>query len=135
MKVKSYEDVEILWKDRKRWCGLPLSFTRYRIIRKPGKWLKLISDVGLLKSDVNEINLFRIEDLKVYQSLSNKFWGTGTVTVFSQDKSMPVLELKRIRDPYRVRNLLTELLEEDRASRHLVVGEMHGGGVSGGMSG
>ena len=125
MKVKAYEDVDILWKDRKRWCGLPLSFTRYRIIRKPGKWLKLITDVGLLRSDVNEINLFRIEDLKVYQSFSNKFWGTGTVTVYSQDPSMPVLELRRIKDPYRVRNLLTELLEEDRAARHLVVGELH----------
>lgn len=125
MKVKAYEDVDILWKDRKRWCGLPLSFTRYRIIRKPGKWLKLITDVGLLRSDVNEVNLFRIEDLKVYQSFSNKFWGTGTVTVYSQDPSMPVLELRRIKDPYRVRNLLTELLEEDRAARHLVVGELH----------
>ncbi len=125
MKVKAYEDVDILWKDRKRWCGLPLSFTRYRIIRKPGKWLKLITDVGLLKSDVNEVNLFRIEDLKVYQSFSNKFWGTGTVTVYSQDPSMPVLELRRIKDPYRVRNLLTELLEEDRSARHLVVGELH----------
>lgn len=125
MKVKAYEDVDILWKDRKRWCGLPLSFTRYRIIRKPGKWLKLITDVGLLRSDVNEVNLFRIEDLKVYQSFSNKFWGTGTITVYSQDPSMPVLELRRVKDPYRVRNLLTELLEEDRAARHLVVGELH----------
>ncbi len=127
MAVKAYEDVDILWKDRKRWCGLPLSFTRYRIIRKPGKWLKLISDVGLLKSEVNEINLFRIDDLQVYQSLTNKFWGTGTVIVYSKDQNMPKLELKRIKDPYRVRNLLTELLEEDRAARHLVVGEMHGG--------
>ena len=34
-------DVNVLWHDRKRWCGLPLSFTRYRIIEKPTKWLKL----------------------------------------------------------------------------------------------
>lgn len=125
MSSKIYTGVEILWKDRKRWCGMPLSFTRYRIIKKPGKWVKIISDIGLLHSDVEEINLFRVTDIKVFQTFSNKFWGTGTVTIYSQDDSTPELKLVRIKNPYRVRDLITELLEQDRQARHVTVGEMH----------
>ncbi len=122
---RNYSGVEILWKDRKRWCGLPWSFTRYRVIKKPGKWIKIITDVGFLHSEVEEINLFRVTDIKVFQSFSNKFWGTGTITIYSQDESTPELRFVRIKDPYKVRNLLTELLEQDRASRNVTVGEMH----------
>ena len=44
-----------LWHDRKRWCGLPLSFTRYSIVKKPGKWVKLIVDKGLFKPMVAQM--------------------------------------------------------------------------------
>lgn len=122
---RTYTGVEVLWKDRKRWCGLPLSFTRYRIIKKPGKWVKLITDIGLLHSEVEEINLFRVIDIKVFQSFTNKFWGTGTITIYSQDESTPDLKLIRVKNPYKVRNLITELLEQDRSSRNVTVGEVH----------
>lgn len=124
-KKQIYQEVEILWKDRKRFCGMPLSFTRYRIIKKPGKWIKLISDIGFLHSEIEEINLFRIEDIKVYQSFVNKFWGVGDITIYSKDKSTPEYTIRRVKDPYKVRSLLTELLEEDRSSRGMVVSEAH----------
>ncbi len=120
-----YEDVEILWKDRKRYMGMPISFTRYIIIKKPGKWIKLISDIGFFHSEIEEINLFRIEDIKVYQSFANKFWGVGTITIYSKDRSTPETTILRVKDPYKVRSLITELLEEDRSSRNMVVSEAH----------
>ncbi len=124
-KKNLYKDAEILWKDRKRFMGMPLSFTRYRIIKKPGKWIKLIGDVGFLHSEVEEINLFRIEDIKVYQSFANKFWGVGTLTIYSKDRSTPEYSVIKIKDPYKVRSLITELLEEDRSTRNMVVSEAH----------
>jgi len=125
VKERLYTGATLIWKDRKRWCGLPWSFTRYRIMKKPGKWLKLVSDIGLLHSQIDEINLFRVQDIKVYQSFTNKFWGTGTITLYSQDENTPEYNLVRIKDPYKVRNMITELLEEDRSSRNVQVGEMH----------
>ena len=89
-------DVNVLWHDRKRWCGLPLSFTRYRIIEKPTKWLKLIVDRGFLSRTVEEINMFRIEDVSVVETFTNRMWGTGTVTVLSKDASAPEVRLVRI---------------------------------------
>ena len=120
-----YDNVEVLWKDRKRWCGLPWSFTRYKLIKKPGNWIKIISDIGFFHSEFEEINLFRIEDIKVYQSFSNKFWGTGTITIYSKDKSTPQFDLIRVKDPYRVRNILVQYLEEDRSARNMTISEAH----------
>ena len=45
-------DVQLIWKDRKRFCGLPLSFTRYYLIRKPVTCVKLIKDVGFFTSQI-----------------------------------------------------------------------------------
>lgn len=119
------KDVNVLWKDRKRWCGLPLSFTRYKIIEKPTKWLKLIVDKGFLSRHVEEINMFRIEDVSVVETFTNRLWGTGSITVLSKDASHPETILVRIAHPKRIRNMITELVEQDRASKNVSVGEMH----------
>lgn len=120
---------KILWHDRKRWCGLPLSFTRYYIVEKPNSWLKLFVDKGFLYSHVEEVNMFRIEDVTIVETFTNKFWGTGTLTIYANDASSNATEtqifLKRIKNPRKVRNLITDLLEQDRKARNVNVGEMH----------
>ncbi len=118
------DDCVELWHDRKRWCGLPLSFTRYSIIRKPGKWCKLIVDIGFFTSHVEEVNVFRIDDTNVFESFTNKIWGTGTLKVYCRDASSDHVDLVRIKNPSKVRNIINELIEEDRRSRNVQYGEM-----------
>ena len=118
------DDCKELWHDRKRWCGLPLSFTRYSIIQRPGKWCKLIIDRGFFTSKIDEVNVFRIDDTSIFESFTNKFWGTGTLKVFCKDASDNVMDLVRIRNPSQVRNLINELIEQDRKSRDIKYGEM-----------
>lgn len=113
-----------LWHDRKRWCGLPLSFTRYSIVKKPGKWVKLIVDKGLFTSQIEEVNVFRIDDTSIFESFTNKFWGTGTLKVYCKDASDDYVNLIRIKNPSKVRNLINELIEDDRKSRNVQYGEM-----------
>lgn len=122
-----------LWKDRKRWCGLPWSFTRYYIVQKPNRWTKLIVDRGLFHTNIEEINLFRIHDISVFQTFTNKFWGTGSLFVYAEDESSRAsvdsregkTQIIRVKNPRQVRNLINELLEDDRRSRNVAVGEMH----------
>ncbi len=118
------DDCVELWHDRKRWCGLPLSFTRYSIIQKPGKWCKLIVDIGFFTSHVEEVNVFRIDDTNVFESFTNKIWGTGTLKVYCRDASSDHVDLVRIKNPSKVRNIINELIEEDRRSRNVQYGEM-----------
>lgn len=118
------DDCVELWHDRKRWCGLPLSFTRYSIIQKPGKWCKLIVDIGFFTSHVEEVNVFRIDDTNIFESFTNKIWGTGTLKVYCRDASSDHVDLVRIKNPSKVRNIINELIEEDRRSRNVQYGEM-----------
>ncbi len=116
MKANMYDSTaEVLWSDRKRWCGLPWSFTRYMIIRKQGQFAKLVNINGFLTSHSEEINLYRVDDLEVYQSITDKMFGVGTITVYCKDASCDKLILKNVKDPYKVRQLLDHLVNEDRA--------------------
>ena len=113
--------IECLWKDRKRYFGLPLSFTRY--------WMsedRLFTSVGFLNLRDDEILLYRIRDLDTNRTLWQRLFGVGTVTVISSDKSQPVLPLKNIKDPIMVKELLHRQVEECKLKRRLRVGEIIG---------
>ncbi len=114
---------KILWKDRKRWCGLPWSFTRYYLVEKEGSWLKLFSSVGLFSTYSEEVNLYRIYDISVVQTLSNKIWGTGTIVLYCNVNSTEKVYLVRVKDPYKVRAMLAELIEVERAKKGYRIAE------------
>lgn len=114
---------KILWKDRKRWCGLPWSFTRYYLVEKEGSWLKLFSSVGLFSTYSEEVNLYRIYDISVVQTLTNKIWGTGTIVLYCNVNSTEKVYLVRVKDPYKVRAMLAELIEVERAKKGYRIAE------------
>lgn len=108
------KEAEVLWQDRRRYCGLPCSFTRYSVIKKDGEYAKIVNIVGFLSSHSEEVNLYRVDDFEVHQSLVDKMFGVGTVTVYCKDATCDKLVLKNIKNPYRVRELLNKLVLEDR---------------------
>lgn|SRR5574344_211877 len=118
------KEATVVWKDRKRWCGLPWSFTRYSVIKVDGEYAKLINVNGFLTSKTEEINLYRVDDLSVYQSLIDKLFGVGTVTVYCKDASCSQIELRNIKNPYEVRSLINKLVIEDRRRVGLRQSEM-----------
>lgn len=123
LKNKFGDDVIIHWHDRKRWCGLPLSFTRYYIVEKPGQWIKLYCDIGFFSSKIEEIQLYRMDDVSLHQNLLNKIFGVGTIDIKSDDKSMPEFKVLRIKKPYQVYDLLSTLIVKDRKAKNFRWGE------------
>ena len=113
-KYKYDTEAEVVWKDRKRYFGLPLSFTRYSIIKSEGEYAKLVNINGFLTSKTEEVNLYRVDDFEIYQSLTNKIFGVGTITVYCKDASCDKLVLRNVKNPYKVRELLNKLVLEDR---------------------
>ena len=83
--------IQYLWKDRKRYFGLPLSFTRYSLSED-----RLFLSVGFLSIKDDEILLYRVRDIDTRRTLWQRLFGMGTVTVASSDKTMPNLVLKNI---------------------------------------
>ena len=114
-KRKYGENAELVWKDRKRYFGLPWSFTRYKLIKnKDNAWCKIFSEIGLLFTNFDEINLYRIKDIALDRTLGDKIFGTGTITLYSNDAAAPVFKLMHIADPFKVRTMLSSMIEEQR---------------------
>lgn len=96
-----------LWEDRKRWCGLPLTFTKYSFTDD-----RLFRRKGLLNVVEDQINLYQVRDMRVKVTLWQRICRVGTITVVSADKTDNVLLLENICQPYEVRDLLYDTVEE-----------------------
>ena len=123
VKRKYGMDAEVVWKDRKRYLGLPWSFTRYSLIKNGDKWIKVFSDIGLLYTIVEEVNIYRIRDISLHQTLFDKIFGTGTVTLYSNDERQPEFKLRHIAHQYKVREIFSNLIEQERTKRGVKVSE------------
>lgn len=114
-------DRAVLWKDRKRILGMPISFTRYVVDED-----RLTIKIGWVNTQVNDVLLYRILDLKLVQTLWQKLFGVGTITLYTADKSQDQIRLRNIKHPEKVRRYLGQLIEEERESRRLVGRELFG---------
>ena len=124
MKKRDYGLGTIIeWTDKKRYWGMPISFTRYSLVSKKDSWSKLFVESGWLSSSVDEVNLFRIFDMQVYQSLFDKMFNVGTITLYTKDESSSIIYLTHVKNPYKVRNLIAQRVEEERAKKGFRVGE------------
>ena len=113
---------KILWKDRKRFLGMPLSFTRYSLTED-----RLFLSIGFLNIKDDEVLLYRVRDINTSRTFGQRLFGVGTVTVMSSDKSMPTLVMKNIKNPMAVKELLHEQVEEMKIRRRVRVGEVLAG--------
>ena len=113
------EPIEYLWKDRKRHFGLPLSFTRYSLSED-----RLFCETGFLNIKADEVLLYRVRDLELTISLGQRIFGVGTVCVHSSDQSIPHLDLKNVKHPREVKELIhhkVEIAKNDRRMKSMEV--------------
>ena len=111
-----------VWNDRKRYFGLPLSFTRFALGED-----RLFLEKGFLNINADEVLLYRVRDLELNISLGQRIFGVGTVRVHSSDHSIPLLELKNIKDPRNVKEMIHQAVEEAKDKRRMRTMEIMGG--------
>ena len=116
------EPIEYLWKDRKRHLGLPLSFTRYRLSGD-----RLFCETGFFNIKSDEVLLYRVRDLQLNMTLGQRIFGVGTVCVVSSDKSVPHLDLKNVKRPREVKELIHQNVEAAKDKRRMRTTELVGG--------
>ena len=110
---------KFIWSDRKRFLGMPLSFTRYALSED-----RLFLSIGFLSVRDEEVLLYRVRDVSVTRTIWQRMFGVGTVTVSSSDKSTPTVVLKNIKNPLDVKELLHENVEETKIKRRVRFGEL-----------
>lgn len=100
----------IVWKDRKRTLfGLPWSFTKYSLSDD-----RLFISTGFLNTKEDEVRLYRIMDISLKRTLGQRIFGLGTIKCCSADKTLGDFEIKNIKKSKDVKELLSEMVENER---------------------
>ena len=111
--------IEYLWRDRKRYFGMPISFTRYALSED-----RLFLSQGFLNIKDDEVLLYRVRDIDSSRSFWQRIFGVGTINVLSSDKSMPNLVLKNVKDPVAVKEMIHQQVEKVKIERRVHMGEI-----------
>lgn len=114
----------VLWSDRKRILGMPISFTVYSVLPS-----RIQVKRGFFSTKIDDTLLYRVLDIEVSRSFGQKIFGVGTVRVFAADRSSSVLELKNIANAVQVGDFLGDLVERARNEKRIVGREMFGTGA------
>ena len=110
---------KMLWSDRKRYFGLPISFTKYEISED-----RLFQTTGFLNLKYEEVLLYRVRDLELVRSFGQRIFGVGSITVTSSDKSHPVLVIHNVKEPVAVKELIHQQVEDMKIRRRVRFGEI-----------
>ena len=111
----------LLWRDRKRILGMPISFTRYEVDES-----RLTLRKGLLRTETDEVLLYRVLDIKMVRTLGQKLLGVGTLLLYCADQSTRTLELINIKKPEAVRKFLSRIVESERNAKGVTGREIYG---------
>jgi uncharacterized membrane protein YdbT with pleckstrin-like domain len=114
-------DEEILWRDRKRYLGLPISFTVYSFDRN-----RFYLKKGFFNTTEDEMLLYRILDVKLSRTLFQKIFGVGSIMLVTADKSDNNIEIRNIKKPDRTRKALSAIVEKERDEKRILGKEMFG---------
>ena len=110
-----------LWQDRKRYFGLPISFTVYAVSED-----RLFVETGFLNRKYEEILLYRVRDISLSRSLSQMIFGVGTISLVTSDRTAAELKIVNVKAPKQVKELIHQLVEESKARRGFRFGEYDG---------
>ncbi len=113
---------DMLWKDRKRHLGLPISFTKYSL--SGGEAPRIFRETGLFNLKEEEVLLYRVRDIALTRSFFQRIFGVGTVSLHSSDKTTPTLDLVNISKPKDVKELIFSKVEQAKANRRMRTTEL-----------
>ncbi len=109
-------------EERVLWEGRPfLSFvTQYQITTERVRIVR-----GVLGKDRDDIELIRIQDIDLEQSVTERVLGVGDVVIHSADPSMPKAVLNNVKEPEKVHEILRRaMLNARKRFRYSVQEEM-----------
>lgn len=113
---------DMLWKDRKRHLGLPISFTKYSL--SGGEAPRIFQETGLFNLKEEEVLLYRVRDITLTRSFFQRIFGVGTVSLHSSDKTTPTLDLVNISKSKDVKELIFSKVEQAKANRRMRTTEL-----------
>lgn len=99
---------------------VPVTLWKYLIVRSTRYTLtsqRLRRESGVLAKQLDEVELYRVKDTQLNQTLVDRMLSIGSVLVLSSDETMPHLHLAKIPDPANFREKLRAAVEQVRLAR------------------
>lgn len=118
---------EIIWTGKKCILGMPISFTRYILTDT-----KLITKIGLLSINEDEIELYRVYDMSLQLPLGQRIFGCGTIKLLSKDSDTPSKIIKCVKKPREAKRLIDNAVTVQRDKYYVRGRDMIGGNYSDG---
>ena len=113
------QPVQMIWSDRKRILCMPISFTKYSLSED-----RVFLQTGFLNTKFEELLLYRVQDLTLTISLGQRIFGVGTVVIHASDRTTAHLELKNIKHPMDVKEMIHTQVEAMKDARRMRLGEL-----------
>ncbi|WFR59695.1 PH domain-containing protein [Anaerocolumna sp. AGMB13025] len=99
-------------KKRTKFLALPLCFTTYTISDE-----KITITSGFLSITVDDAFMYKVQDVKLTKSFTERIFGLGTVTCYTGDTTHPELQLLHIKNASVIKDFLMNASEEARRKR------------------
>ena len=113
------ENIQTRWSDRSRIFGLPITFIKYSMSDD-----RIFCEKGLLNMKFEEILLYRVRDISMKITLGQRIFGVGSILLQSSDKTAPVLEIKNVKNPRQVKEMIHQQVEQVKEQRRMRFGEV-----------
>lgn len=105
----------LIWSLYTLWSLLSVNSTRYELTSE-----RLLIYSGILNQQREEIELYRLNDYKVYSSLFNRIFALGNIQLFTSDRSTPQLVLFSVKDPFKVTDLIRAHVEKIKLEKKIL---------------
>ncbi|MBQ6476297.1 MAG: PH domain-containing protein [Clostridia bacterium] len=113
------KSINYLWSDRKRWLGIPWTFTKYSLSED-----RFFIKKGFLNKTYDEVLLYRVRDISLKRSLWQRMFGVGTIMLYASDATNPAIEVKNIKQSEQVKELIHLNVETCKDKRRMRYGEL-----------
>ncbi len=102
------------YNERKRikFFGLPFTFTKYFISEE-----KVMITAGFLNITEDDAYMYKIQDVRLTRSLSERIFKLGTITCYTGDTTHPELILYHIKNSSVIKDYIMHYSEEARRKR------------------
>lgn len=104
----------ILWHDSRRICGQNNPLLTYTLLED-----RLFIDKGILYRQSREIWLYRIRDIRWSQTLWQRLFDEGSIYLYGNDLSEPILVIRNVKDSFHVKEMIYENIKYERNHKNI----------------